>query len=81
VLERRRLHPNSRGSKRSLERELAAVKVAVGYLLEDTGMAPAANSPAPAAPPVPNPPPDRPALGEPVKIAPPSAKVSGKERK
>jgi hypothetical protein len=81
LLERRRLHANSRGSKRSLERELAAVKVAVGYLLEDAGMAPAANAPAPAAAPVPNPPPDGPAVGEPVKIVPPSAKVSGKDRK
>jgi hypothetical protein len=82
ILERRRLHPNSRGSKRSLERELAAVKAAVSYLMEDSGVAPAANSPAPAAaPPVPNPPPDGPALSEPVKIAPPSAKVSGKDRK
>jgi hypothetical protein len=77
-LERRRLHPNSRGSKRSLERELAAVKVAVSYLLEDSGAAPAANSPAPAAAaPVPNPPPDGPALSEPVKISPPAAKGSG----
>ena len=31
-LERRRLHPNSRGSKRSLERELAAVKDEVAVL-------------------------------------------------
>jgi hypothetical protein len=77
-LERRRLHPNSRGSKRSLERELAAVKVAVSYMLEDSGVAPGASSPAPAAAaPVPNPPPDGPALGEPVKISPPAAKGSG----
>jgi hypothetical protein len=78
-LERRRLHPNSRGSKRSLERELAAVKVAVSYLAEDSGLAPGAgaNSPAPAAAPVPNPPPDGPALSEPVKIAPPLGKDAG----
>jgi hypothetical protein len=46
---RRRLHPNSHGSKRSLERELAAVKVAVNYLVEDAGMS------GQAAPPVPTP--------------------------
>src|SRR5262249_35001375 len=84
MLERRRLHPNSRGSNRSLERELAAVKPAVGYLVEDSGVAPGASPPAPAAsapPPVPNPPQDGPALGEPVKIVPPSAKSSDKDRK
>lgn len=86
LLDRRRLHPNSRGSKRSLERELAAVKVAVSYLLEDSGVTSGGNPPAPAAsaptaPPVPNPPPDGPALGAPVKISPPSAKASGKEPK
>ena len=37
-IERKRLHPNSRGSKRSLERELAAVEVALNYLSEDAGM-------------------------------------------
>jgi len=83
LLERRRLHPNSPGSKRSLERELAAVKVAVGYLVEDAGISAPAAPPAPgaapappAAGPVPNPP-DGPSLGEPVKIVPPSAKTSG----
>jgi hypothetical protein len=86
MLERRRLHPNSRGSKRSLERELAAVKTAVGYLVEDSGVAPGASPPAPAASapapaaPVPNPPPDGSALGEPVKIV-PSAKGADKDRK
>ena len=35
---RQRLHPNSPGSKRSLERELAATKVALGYLLEDANV-------------------------------------------
>jgi hypothetical protein len=44
-LERRRLHANSHGSKRSLERELAAVKVAVNYLSEDAGVATEAQSP------------------------------------
>ncbi|MDB5390406.1 MAG: hypothetical protein JWM11_6052 [Planctomycetaceae bacterium] len=37
-LERRRLHPNSPGSKRSLERELAAVRVALNDMLEDAGV-------------------------------------------
>ena len=36
-LTRRRMHPNSRGSKRSLERQLAATSVALNYLLEDAG--------------------------------------------
>jgi len=78
LLERRRLHPNSRGSKRSLEREFAAMKVAVGYLNEDTGIsataAPASAAPASAAPtgnpPVPQPPDAGPVLGDPVKIGP-----------
>jgi hypothetical protein len=82
ALIRRRVHPNSRGSKRSLERELAAVKVAVSYLVEDAGLSgqslPPTPAPASAAPagPVPNPPdagdagPAGPALGEPVKIGP-----------
>jgi len=33
-----RMHPNSHGSKRSLEREFAAMKVAVSYLVEDAGI-------------------------------------------
>jgi len=84
ALARRRVHPNSHGSKRSLERELAAVKMAVGYLLEDAGVSGEPLPPAPgtASPtgPVPNPPdagdpgPASPALGEPVKIGPKSAK-------
>jgi hypothetical protein len=37
-LQRLRLHPNSHGSKRSLEREVAAVKVALSYLSEDVGV-------------------------------------------
>lgn len=79
-LERRRLHPNSRGSKRSLERELAALKVAVNYLLEDSGASGSANSSTPGNTatkgPVPNPP-DENELGEPQKIVPPSAKKPG----
>jgi hypothetical protein len=89
MLMRRRLHPNSHGSKRSLERELAAVKIAVDYLLEDAGVSGQPLPPAPGVPtpadPVPNPPeagdagpgPAGPGLGEPVKISPPSAKKSG----
>lgn len=81
-IQRRRLHPNSRGSKRSLERELAAVKVAMSYLQEDTGVTsspnPAPNPPAPGAtqgPPVPNPPQETEAkLSEPVKVLPRGAK-------
>lgn len=81
ALARRRVHPNSHGSKRSLERELAAVKVAVSYLVEDAGVTGQPLPPAPAAVsptgPVPNPPDAEetgPALGDPVKIGPKSAK-------
>jgi hypothetical protein len=89
ALMRRRMHPNSHGSKRSLERELAAVKVAVSYLVEDAGVSgqplpPAPGTASPAGP-VPNPPdagdtgpaspgPASPALGDPIKIGPKSAK-------
>ena len=45
-LQRRQLHPNSRGSKRSLERELAALKLSLSYLMEDSGMTMDLNSPA-----------------------------------
>jgi hypothetical protein len=84
-LERLRLHPNSPGSRRSLERELAAAKVALKYLQEDAGMEvdQGAPSPAPGVPaatgPVPQPPDPGPdtTLGEPEKIAPPSAKKPG----
>jgi hypothetical protein len=88
-LERLRLHPNSPGSRRSLERELAAVKVALQYLQEDAGIAVDPNGPAPgaapaatspgAAGPVPQPPDPGPdtTLGEPEKISPPSAKKPG----
>ncbi|MBS0204521.1 MAG: hypothetical protein JSS49_16585 [Planctomycetes bacterium] len=54
-LERHRLHPNSPGSKRSLERELAATKVAVNYLMEDAGVTATANSPTPIPPEAPTP--------------------------
>lgn len=47
-LQRRRLHPNAHGSKRSLERELDAVRVALSYLSEDAGLAP--DNPTPDAP-------------------------------
>ncbi|MBI3864274.1 MAG: hypothetical protein HY290_20515 [Planctomycetia bacterium] len=79
VGQRRRLHPNSRGSKRSLERELASVKLAMSYLLEDAGFeaAPTATpTPTPPAPgdtgkPVPQPPEETTSsLGEPVKVLP-----------
>ncbi|MBI3863345.1 MAG: hypothetical protein HY290_15755 [Planctomycetia bacterium] len=80
-LERRRLHPNSRGSKRSLERELAAAKVALSYLVEDAGVSNQPNSAAPGAPaasgPVPQPPVPDSGLGEPQKIVPPSTKKPG----
>ena len=76
--ERRRLHPNSHGSKRSLERELAALQVALSYMLEDAGVtdqsnAPAAgNIPQPAVPqsPVPQSTVPGTASGEPQKISP-----------
>ncbi|MFN0053304.1 MAG: hypothetical protein ACKV0T_14065 [Planctomycetales bacterium] len=48
-LERRRLHPNSRGSKRSLQRELFGTKVALRYLLEDSGVAAELTPPEPGA--------------------------------
>ena len=76
--ERRRLHPNSEGSKRSLERELAAVKVAMSYLLEDAGVTPPPKSLTTGAteagrvsPPAPRP---DPGLGVPQKVVPPAIK-------
>jgi hypothetical protein len=79
ALERRRLHPNSRGSKKSLERELAGVRMAVNYLMEDAGVSIDPNSPVPANPGVKGPVPQPPdaGLGEPVKVLPPSAKIPG----
>lgn len=55
-LQRLRLHPNSHGSKRSLERELAAVKVALSYLIEDAGVSSPATGTTPTLAPVDNPP-------------------------
>jgi hypothetical protein len=78
ALQRRRLHPNSRGSKRSLERELASVKLAMSDLLEDAGVSSNPSPPAPGvtpASPVPQPPEaEKSALGEPVKVLPRSPK-------
>jgi hypothetical protein len=80
-IERRRLHPNSRGSKRSLERELAAVKVSLNYLLEDSGVSieptPALPGPAAATGSVAPPPQPGPALGDAEKNVPPSATKPG----
>jgi len=77
-LERMRLHPNSRGSKRSLEREVAALRVAIEYLQEDSGVTVAPAPPQPGDPevkgPVPNPPPEGPTSDDSVKIVPKSAK-------
>jgi hypothetical protein len=74
ALQRRRLHPNSRGSRRSLERELAAVKQAMSYLLEDAGVSgdPQPPTPGVTAPgPVPNPPDEgKSQLGPSVKVQP-----------
>ena len=75
--ERLRLHPNSQGSKRSLERELAAVKVAMTYLLEDAGVTSPPNSTATGTatetgpPPAPKP---GTGLGDPQKVVPPTSK-------
>jgi hypothetical protein len=81
VLERRRLHANSRGSKRSLERELAAVRVAFGYLQEDSGVTatplPPAPGRAPSGGPVPHPFDADPAFNPPTKISPPAAGKTG----
>lgn len=86
VLDRRRIHPNARGSKRALERELFGTRVALNYLMEDTGVGMPVDSlkpvdnakPAPkqAPSPKPSPPPEPggPALSAPVKISPPAAK-------
>jgi hypothetical protein len=81
-MERRRYHPNARGSKRALERELAGVKTALSYLTEDTGVV---SGPAPspnAAPPTPQPPDETrtgPALRPPQKITPSGARKSTPE--
>lgn len=78
VLERRRIHPNARGSKRALERELFGVRTALNYLMEDTGVGGPLETVKPAPKPSPelNAPaaPSGPALAPPVKISPPAAK-------
>lgn len=71
ALPRRSFHPNARGSKRALERELLSVGTALNYLMEDANVLPAGtgNSPAPPRPM----PPDAnagPALAPPTKIVP-----------
>src|SRR5258708_18253871 len=63
-LERRRLHQNSHGSKRCLERELAAAKVAMSYMLEDAGVTTDVNLPADNST-VPQPPAPGSTLGDP----------------
>jgi hypothetical protein len=79
TLQRRRLHPNSRASRKSLDRELAGVRTALSYLMEDSGVSVDANPPTPGnpgvKPPVPQPP--ETGLGEPVKVGPPAAKTTG----
>jgi len=68
--------PIRAAAKRSLERELAGLRVAVNYLLEDSGVSAdgtPTSSGSSAKGPVPNPPEESP-LGEPQKIVPPSAK-------
>lgn len=55
-LQRLRVHPNSHGSKRALEREFAAVKVALSYLIEDAQITSPAGSTSPTLAPVDNPP-------------------------
>jgi hypothetical protein len=86
TLPRRRFHPNTHGSRRSLERELASVRTAMNYLAEDTGAgagtAPAATTP--ATPPKPMPPEDTttgPQLSPPTKISPPEGKTPAADSK
>lgn len=67
-LERRRLHPNSHGSKRSLVRELMAVRIALDYLREDAGLASTSTGAQGAAGPVPESVAREPELGEQQKI-------------
>jgi hypothetical protein len=71
--ERRKLHPNSPGSSRSLERQFTAVRVALEYLEEDARLTGDATATGPARQ---SPDPDT-TLGEPVKIAPRSTKKPG----
>src|SRR5262245_28094401 len=79
TLQGRRLHPNSRASKKSLDRELTGVRTAVNYLMEDAGVSVDSNAPTPVNPggKVPTPQPPDAGLGEPVKVLPPSAKTTG----
>jgi hypothetical protein len=76
ALQRRRLHPNSHGTKRSLEREMAALKLTMSYLLEDTGFTGDSAPPAPGvtdSAPVPQPPDadeDNSKLRQPEKVLP-----------
>ena len=87
TLQRRRLHPNSHGSKRSLEREVAALKLAMSYFVEDSGMSGGPTPPTPGvtpasssvpAAPVPNPPDEEsPKLSEPVKVLPRAPRNKG----
>lgn len=75
ALPRRAFHPNARGSRRALEREVAGVRTALNYLMEDAGVIPpeSTNSPAPPRPM----PPDTnagPALSPPTKIVPSGSK-------
>jgi hypothetical protein len=82
-LERLKLHPNSPGSRRSLERQLAAVKVALTYLQEDAGMAADSSAPAPdsgaaaATGPVPQPAESDTKLGDPQEVTPTSTNRPG----
>ena len=75
--ERKRLHPNSRGSKRSLVREMAAVKVALIYLSEDAGVTLPPNWQVKAVPsdstPVPQPPVPGAAVGDQGQVVTPRA--------
>jgi len=78
-LPRRRFHPNAHGSKRALDRELAGVRTAMNYLIEDTGAdLPVPNATAsPSASPTPAPPAPMPPetnAGPVLKISPPVKK-------
>lgn len=73
-LARRNYHPNSRGSRKSLDREFAAVRTLLGYLAEDTGVV----QPAEAGPnPTPTAATAGPTLGAPTRIGPPSPPKPG----
>ncbi|WP_010586381.1 hypothetical protein [Schlesneria paludicola] len=80
VFQRKRLHVNARGSKRSLEREIAAARVAMSYLLEDAGIGEqsdwSATGDRPASAPAPQPPRPDSALKTPSETVPPRVKSS-----